>query len=108
MFRSLNSAMKRFLEKNWKPGYLNYRGVIEVGEQTRSLGISWIRVPLITWYLNFVRHLVNVCSFKVFPLKIFIHLDASGLNCVTWYLSFWWRDSIVLAHGFSYSRDVGS
>ena len=29
MFRSLNSAIKRFLEKNWKPRYLNYRGVIE-------------------------------------------------------------------------------
>ena len=73
-----------------------------------GLGISWIEVPLITWYLDFVRHLVNVCSFKVFKLKILIYLDASGLNCVTWYLSFWWRDSIVSAHGLSCSRDVGS
>ena len=84
MFRSLNSAMKRFLEKNWKPRYLNYRWVIEVGEQIRSLGISWIEVPLITWYLDFVRHLVYVFSFKVFTLKILLYLDASGLNCVTW------------------------
>ena len=76
--------MERFLEENWKPRYLNYRGVIEVGERTISLGISWSEMPLITWHLDFVRHVVNVCSFKVFTLKM------------------------VLSHGLSCSRDVGS